>query len=212
MHCTQRTAWATAAIAVTMVAALPAAIKFTSTFKSLDAGAVSFAGKKVAALVISNDDSLRVAAEESLARELSALGMQAVATYRMAPKEELRRAETARPWFEKANVEGVVAIRPVSAETQVEYTPSVWTSPNYGTLWGYYGYGWTTVVVLGGGGQRTQRTVVVESTVYSLPRNQLLWAAVTETTNPPDLRAFVQEFAKASVEEMRKQGLARRLR
>ena len=210
MHCTQRTAWATAAIAVTMVAALPAAIKFTSTFKSLDAGAVSFAGKKVAALVISNDDSLRVAAEESLARELSALGMQAVATYRMAPKEELRRAETARPWFEKANVEGVVAIRPVSAETQVEYTPSVWTSPNYGTLWGYYGYGWTTVVVLGGGGQRTQRTVVVESTVYSLPRNQLLWAAVTETTNPRDIRAFVEELATASVEEMQKQGLARR--
>ncbi len=212
MHRTHRTAWTTAAIAMTLVVALPAAIKFKSTFKSIDAGGVSFAGKKVAALVISNDDSLRVAAEESLARELTALGMQAVATYKMAPKEVLRSAETARPWFEKANVEGVVVIRPVSTDTQVEYTPSVWSSPNYGTLWGYYGYGWTTVVVVGGGGQRTQRTVVVESTVYSVPRNQLLWAAVTETTNPRDLRAFVEEFAKASVEEMQKQGLARRLR
>src|SRR6188768_1251403 len=154
MHCTLRTAWTTAAIAVTMVAILPAAIKFTSTFKSLDAGTVSFAGKKVAALVISNDDSLRMAGEEALVRELNARGMQAVATYRMAPKEVLRSAETARPWFEKANVEGVVAVRPVSAETQQEYIPSVWTSPNYGTLWGYYGYGWTTVFVLGGGGQR----------------------------------------------------------
>ena len=32
------------------------------------------------------------------------------------------RAETARPWFEKANVEGVVVVRPVSADTRQTYT------------------------------------------------------------------------------------------
>ena len=208
MHRTVTTACTTAVIVVALLAVLPAAIRFTSTFKSMDAGAVSFAGRKVAALVISNDDSLRVSGEEALAKELTARGMQAVATYRLAPKEEMRRAETARPWFEKAGVEGVVAVRPVSAETEQKYTPSMWVSPNYGTLWGYYGYGWTAVFVPGS--QRQQTVVVVESTVYSLPRNQLLWAAVTETTNPRDLRAFVAELAKASVEEMQKQGLARR--
>ena len=210
MHRTVTTACTTAVIVVALLAVLPAAIRFTSTFKSMDAGAVSFAGRKVAALVISNDDSLRVSGEEALAKELTARGMQAVATYRLAPKEEMRRAETARPWFEKAGVEGVVAVRPVSAETEQKYTPSMWVSPNYGTLWGYYGYGWTAVFVPGS--QRQQTVVVVESTVYSLPRNQLLWAAVTETTNPRDLRAFVAELAKTSVEEMQKQGLARRQR
>jgi hypothetical protein len=208
MHRTVTTACTTAVIVVALLAVLPAAIRFTSTFKSMDAGGVSFAGRKVAALVISNDDSLRVSGEEALAKELTARGMQALATYRLAPKEEMRRAETARPWFEKAGVEGVVAVRPVSAETEQKYTPSMWVSPNYGTLWGYYGYGWTAVFVPGS--QRQQTVVVVESTVYSLPRNQLLWAAVTETTNPRDLRAFVAELAKTSVEEMQKQGLARR--
>ncbi len=169
---------------------------------------MNFAGKKVAALVISNDDSLRVAGEESLARELTARGMQGVATYRIAPKEELRRADTARPWFEKAAVEGVVVIRPVSAETEQSYTPSMWVSPNYSTLWGYYGYGWSAVFVPGGVQRETK--VVVESTIYSLPRNELMWAAVTETTNPRDLRGFVEELVKRSVEEMQKQGLAKR--
>ena len=111
---------------------------------------MNFAGKKVAALVISNDDSLRVAGEESLVRELNARGMQAVATYRIAPKEELRRPETAKPWFEKAGVEGVVAVRPVSADTQETYSPGTWTSANYGTLWGYYGYGWSAVYIPAG--------------------------------------------------------------
>ena len=198
----------TAAFTATAVLTLSAAIKFTSTFKSIDAGGVNFAGKKVAALVISNDDSLRVAGEESLARELTARGMQGVATYRIAPKEELRRADTARPWFEKAAVEGVVVIRPVSAETEQSYTPSMWVSSNYSTLWGYYGYGWSAVFVPGGVQRETK--VVVESTIYSLPRNELMWAAVTETTNPRDLRGFVEELVKRSVEEMQKQGLAKR--
>jgi len=199
---------ATLSIAVTAVAALSAAITFTSTFKSPDAGGVSFAGKKVAALVISNDDSLRVAGEEALVRELTARGMQAVSTYRMVPKEELRSAETARPWFERANVEGVVAVRPISAETRPAYTSGLWASPNYGTLWGYYGYGWSTVYVIGTAPKET--TIAVETTIYSLPRNQLLWAAVTETKNPRTLAEFVKELAKETTEEMRKQGMARR--
>jgi hypothetical protein len=198
----------TAAVAATAVLTLSAAVKFTSTFKSVDASSVSFAGKKVAALVISNDDSLRVAGEESLVRELSARGMQGVATYRIAPKEELRRADTARPWFEKASVEGVVAVRPVSADTRQTYTTGTWVSPTYSTLWSYYGYGWGAVYIPGSVQRET--VVVVETTIYSVPRNQLLWAAVTETKNPRDLRAFVEELVKASVEEMQKQGLARR--
>ena len=151
----------TVAVAVTATMSLSAAITFTSTFKSPDASSVSFAGRKVAALVISSDDSLRVAGEESLVRELNARGMQGVATYRIAPKEELRRAETARPWFEKANVEGVVAVRPVSADTTETHTSSTWISPTYSSLWSYYGYGWGSRgrSWLGAAGDRGRRRI-----------------------------------------------------
>ena len=204
----RRPAAMTVVFAVAATMATAAAVTFTSTFKSIDAGAVSFAGKKVAALVISNDDSLRIAGEEALVRELSARAMQAVATYRMAPKEVLQKAETARPWFEKAGVEGVVAVRPVTSDTRRTYSSGTWLSPNYGTFWGYYGYGWGSVYIPGSVQKET--VVVVETTIYSLPRNQLLWAAVSETRNPRDLPAFVGELIKESVKEMQKQGLAGR--
>jgi len=191
---------------LTSVVALSAAIRFTSTFKSLDAGAVSFVGKKVAALVISNDDSLRVSGEEALVRELKERGMQAVATYRIAPREEMRTAETAKPWFEKAGVEGIVAVRPVSVESET-YNTGTWVTSHYSTLWGYYGYGWSSVYVPASA--RSQRVVVVETTIYSVPRNQLLWAAVSETNNSRDLSGFVDELAKEMIKEMQKQGLAR---
>jgi hypothetical protein len=197
----------TLAIAVAAVAVISAAVTFKSTFKSIDAGGMSFAGKKVAALVISDNDSLRMSGEEALVRELNARGMQAVATYRFVPKEELKSADTAKPWFERNKVEGVVVIRPVSADTSQNYSTVTWTSASYGSFWGYYGQSWGSVYVFGPGQKET--TVVVESTIYSVTRNQLMWAAVTETRNPKGLSQFVEELAKESVKEMQKQGLAK---
>jgi hypothetical protein len=202
-----RTTLATVVIGLTAVATLSAAVKFTSTFKSLDAGAVSFVGKKVAALVISNDLGLRVPAEEALVRELKARGIEGVASYLIVPKEELSRAETAKPWFDKYGVEGIVVIRPVSAETRQAYTSGTWTSPNYASFWSYYGYGWGSVYVPGSVHQET--VVVVETTIYSVSKNQLQWAAVTESTNPRDLQGFVKELTKETVKQMQKQGLAK---
>ncbi len=41
-----------------------------------------------------------------------------------------------------------------------------------------------------------ETVVVVENTIYSVPRNALLWAAVSETTNPKNLQQFVQNLVK----------------
>jgi hypothetical protein len=190
-------------VVVTMVSAAP---KFTSAWRSSDAGSVSFAGKKLAALVISQDEALRMSGEEALVRELTARGLEAVATYRIAPKEELQSAERARVWFEKANVEGVVGMRPVSKEKRTTYTSTTWTNPYYSTFWGYYGYGWSSP-----GWVQQDTVVVVETTIYSIPRNQLLWAAVSETKDPKTLQRFVQDLVKESVKELHNQGLARRI-
>ena len=195
------------AICLTAVAVLSAEVKFASTFKSLDAGSANFLGKKVAALVISNDLGIRVPAEEAMVRELNARGMQGVATYRIVPKEEMTRAESAKPWFDKYAVEGVVVIRPVSAERRTVYTSGIWTSANYGTFWNYYGYGWGSVYIPGSAERAT--VVVLETTIHSVTRNQLLWAAVTESTTSRNLQAFIEELSKETVKEMQKQGLAK---
>jgi hypothetical protein len=200
---------ATAAAVVAAAALLSAAPKFTSVWKSPDAGQVTFAGKKVAALVITGDDSLRVAGEESLVRELTARGLQSVATYRIAPKEELASGDRAKGWFEKANVEGVVAMRPVSKDKRTTYNPGVWMNPYYSTFWGYYGYGWGSMYIPGSVDQDT--VITVETTIHSVSQNKLVWAAVSETKNPKDLRKFVEDLVKESVKELHKQGLAKQV-
>ena len=179
---------------------------FTSTWKSPDAAGVRFVGKKVAALVISSDQNLRVSGEEQLVTEVSKRGVQAIATYRMAPAEELTTPERARPWFERAGIEGVIALRPVSSETQVTYSPSMWvTSSYYSTLWGYYGYGWSGVY--SPGSSKRDTTIVIETLIFSLPLDKLLWAGVSTTTNPEKAPVFMKQLVDAAVKEMKKQGL-----
>ena len=193
---------------VAAVAVLAAAPEFKSVWRSPEAANVSFAGKKIAALVISKDDSLRISGEEALATELIARGMQAVPTYRIAPKEELQTADKARVWFERAKVDGVIAIRPVSSEKRINYNDSMWLSPSYNTFWGYYGYGYSTAVVIGDVDRDT--VITVETLIYSLTLDKLMWAAVSETRNPKTLQKFVEDLVKESVKELQKQGLARK--
>ena len=197
-----------AASVLTTTALLSAANpKFTSTWKSPDAGTVSFAGKKLAALVISGDESLRVSGEEALVRELTGRGFQAVASYRIVPAPVLKNADEAKGWYEKANVEGVIALRPVRKEARTAYNPGTWVSPYYGTMWGYYGYGWGSVYIPGSVDR--DEVIIVESTIYSLPKNQLLWGGVSETKDPKTLQKFIGDLVKASVEQLQEQGFAK---
>ena len=121
----------------------------------------------------------------------------------MIPKEELQNPDKAKGWFERASVDGVVVLRPVSAEKERTYTePTVWAAPYDGTLWGYYGYGWGAVYTPGS--VREDTIIVVETLIYSVPMNKLLWAAASETKNPKTLQKFVNDLVKEAAKEIKK--------
>jgi hypothetical protein len=188
------------ALAVTTAVAAP---KFTSVWKAPEVSKLNFAGKKIAALVITDDQSLQMSGEEALARELTARGVTGVATYRFVPREELRSAEKARPWFDTAGVHGVVALRPVSRDTSRTARAVIW-SGYYQEFWGYYGYGWQSVTPI----ITSQTTkITVETLVYDLARNRLVWAAMSETNDPKNLQSFVAELVTGVVREMQKMKL-----
>jgi hypothetical protein len=192
-------------------AALLAGPRFTSTWKAPDASSVSFFGKKVAALIISDDQGLRVSGEEALVAELAAIGLpQGVASYRVVPREELRDVDKARGWYARAGVDGVVAMRLVDARETKGGSGWITTASPYHTLWGYYGYAWGSVAVYEIGSGRRETVAAIETLVFSVSRNALLWAGMTETINPKDSHRVIKDVVAATVTEMQKQGLARR--
>ena len=201
-----RTLTRVALLAAALPVVLLADTKFTSTWASPEAKQVNFTGKKVATLVMSSDDSLRMSGEEGLVTELKARGINAVAAYRLIPKEELTDPDKARGWFERTSVEGVIVMRPISMGKRTVYTPPVWTSTYYSSLWGYYGHGWGAMY--DPGSIREDMVVAIETLIYSVPKNALLWAGSSETTNPKDSRKLLADLVKEAAKEMRKEGLA----
>jgi hypothetical protein len=185
------------------VATLKAA-DFKSVWKSSDVTKLNFAGKKIAALVISEDQSLQMSGEEALVRELNARKVTGTATYRFVPREELKSPEKARGWYDRAGVEGVVALRPVSYTAASKGSPIVWSSYTQ-NFWGYYGMGWNGGVSISRADNDAR--IVVETLVFSLKPDRLVWAATSETKNPKNVQSFVEDLVNDVVQEMRKMKL-----
>jgi hypothetical protein len=202
-----RGAFVAIAVALFLAHVAAAVPTLRTMFSSPEAPRTSFAGKKVAAFVFTSDDSLRMSGEEALARELGTRGIQGVATYRMIPREEIVSAERARPWLERGNVAGVVALRPVSIEKSGGAAEAVWSESyaRYNSLWGFYDY--SATVFINPMALKETTTVTVQTLVFDVPSNKLLWAATSSTTNPKELQGYIGDLVKAAIGEMRKQHL-----
>jgi hypothetical protein len=178
-----------------------ATTKLTSTWVAPDAKALD-PQKKVVAVMISERESSRLAAEDALVKVMKGRGLDAVASYTILPGQLARDTARARAVLAEQGVDAVVAARMIGKEQQTNYTPG---TAYYGSTWGYWGYGWGAVY--SPGYVTTDQIVTVETLVFSVSQNKLVWAGQSETTNPSNIDAFVGELASVIGGELRKSGL-----
>ena len=77
--------------------------------------------------------------------------------------------------------------------------------PYYRGFWGYYSYGWPSVY---DPGYLSNDTIVsVETNLYSLTGDSLVWSGVTQTFNPQDVADTIDEIVDAVSGELRREGL-----
>ena len=182
---------------------------FVSTWTAPDAKPFELTGAKVAAVAMMQNEAGRRAAEESLAKEITAYGAQGVPMYQIFPDARPSDEAEARAALEKAGMIGVVVLRPVSVNTELVSTPATYAGPPYGAYWGgYYGYGWGSPWgVAVGGDIRTNTIVTIETLIYSFRQNKLVWAAQSRTTNPSNVDKVVHSIAIEVAKELQKEGL-----
>jgi hypothetical protein len=181
--------------------------EFVSTWRSPTAQPLRLAGTKVVAVFMSKKEGVRRHAEDAMAREITKHGAQGVASYTVIDERLIRDEKFARSAFERLGFAGSVVMRVVGNQTQVTYTPSYWTAyPYYGHYWGgYWGWGWGSVYAPGY--LETEKVVSVETLIYSLRQDQLVWAGVSRTTDPSNLDSFIEELAGAITDQMKSDGL-----
>jgi hypothetical protein len=185
---------------------------FNTTWKAPDAQPMQVEpGDKILAMVISQNEATRRGAETALAAELSGRGAEGIPAHAVIPDDAVHDQNKAKPYIEKSGAKYAVVMRATGKEKEVSSTPTM--GGYYGPGWGgyggfyggFYGYGWGGAY--GGSTIRTDTIVFVETLVYDLTNDEMIWAGQSETVNPSKAESMIKELVDEAGKEMRKQGL-----
>ena len=197
-----KTRLAVLATACTLALGACATAQFNTTWVNPEAQALSFkTGDKVLAMVPNKNEGMRRIAEDSLARAISARGLQGVPSYALIPAELTK--DKARAAAEKVGAAGAVVMRVLAKDTvsssqlsrASSYTvswnsSSGWSSPNPSDM-------------------RSDTVLVVETLVYDMRQEKLVWAGQSQTTNPSKVDGLIKELADQTARQLRQQGLVK---
>lgn len=151
---------------------------------------------KVLSLAVGGDRELVRTAEENLCLQVKRAPCKPA--YFAMPDSMRSDIPAAKKMVRDEGFDGALIFRVMSAETQVAGVP-----PRYGPgFWGYYGYAQASVPQ----SYRANQRVRVETAIYSITQDKVLWMGVTETLNPDSLDTLVQEVGKAVRQELEREG------
>ena len=86
-------------------------------------------------------------------------------------------------------------------------TTTTYTQSYYSTFTGYWNQTWSTVYEIGS--RTSPRRIAIETLIYSIEEDELVWVAESQTADPKDVRTFAEELVDAIGQEMRNAGLVR---
>lgn len=114
------------------------------------------------------------------------------------------------------NFDGVVTMRLVSKEKETNYVPGSYTGMYYGGFDGLYAgmygygfgnwYGMYSPYFYDPGYYQETTSYMVETNVFSLKENKLIWTGTTKSEYVNDLGSTVDAIMEAVIKEMRKDG------
>ncbi len=146
---------------------------------------------KVVVVVRANDESVRRSAESRIVQNMGPA--RATPSHELAP--EATSTDTLRDRVEGGGYDGAIVVRVVGVDKKTEWVGGA--GPGYG-----YGAWYATAPY-----QQTTTYVRVETSIYSLPDQTLLWSATSRTVEPSNVQKLVDETVKAVRKELAEEGL-----
>jgi len=170
--------------------------------------------KNLLVIGVAENQESRQAFEDAFAKAIADEGGGAQASWVLLPQSTQLEEEQIRAAIEGKNFDGVLITRLLSVDKDQEYVePKAYNNPRttyyagggglYG--YGYYGfYGTTYAKVHEPGYFETSTTLRLETNLYSLATNGLVWTGQSETIDPesiPDARASMTAAVAKKLKE-----------
>jgi hypothetical protein len=158
---------------------------------------------KIFVIAMVKDESSRRVIEDEIVKRLKVKGVQSY-TELTADIIKNQESDALDRLLKSGQYTDVILMRLSDIEKEVNYTPGT-TTGMYGGYGGYYRYGagfYSTP-----GYYSEDKNYTVETTLYSVNPNKLIWAGTTSTVNPTNIQKTVNEIATVVTEQMKKDGL-----
>jgi hypothetical protein len=185
--------------------------QLVNSWKAADAAPMTVKqGDLVIAMVMSKEETTRRTGEDLLGEELRQRGLRPIPSFTLIPTDQVDDREKAAAAIKDSGAVALISMRPIAVNKQQTYVPPTYMGPGgpYAGGWGpYYGYGWGAAYSYSPGYVVTDTIVRVETLVFDLKQNKLVWAGQSETTNPENLGQFMRDLVKAVGADMRRKGL-----
>jgi hypothetical protein len=181
---------------------------FVDTWKDPDAKPLAFT--KVITLAIVQDETNRRIIEDQFCKNIKNPNVECVRSWTILPEDRVSDVEFAKARIAEGGFDGAITVRLVGLDEKTRhittgYVASYATTPYYNPFWGYYSYAWP--VVYQSGSTDITQSVRVETNIYSVTEERLLWSGISETLDPKSIRTMVDEIAGEAAAILRDEGL-----
>jgi hypothetical protein len=173
--------------------------QLAATWAEPNTGPIAF--HKTVAVFVTKDEALRRMTEEKIASKF----VNGVPSYRVIPNIQTGDQSSIMDQLRGTGFDGAVVMRVVDVTTTPAYVPgNYWYASPY-TFAGYWGAAWAYPYDPSYFVQ--DQVVSVETQVYSLTDDKLIYAARSETTNPASAKKLTDSVIRHVRDNMKKRGL-----
>ena len=156
--------------------------------------------KSVLVVGVSDNVRRRGLFEQELTSRFNGLGVAAVASMSVAPTVEGLDEESMRNKARELDLRSVIVTKLLSVEKERYYVSGQPTR--------YYGYyDRATGRELSPGFWTEYEIVKLETNLYDIASDKLIWSAASETFDPPSAEKFVRTLSKKITDDLTKRGL-----
>ncbi len=154
------------------------------------------------AVFVTKSETFRHTMEDKLAAAFPG----GVPSYRVLGSSDVSDGVDVRRRLAEAGFDGAVIMRVANVDERVAYVPgSYWYGPPYYTFAGYWGTAWG--YPYDPGYVTSEQVVSIETQIYSLKDDKLIFAARSETTNPSSVGKLEDSVIRHVKKRLEKDGL-----
>lgn len=159
---------------------------------------------KVLVVALFKNETSQHKAEDEMVGYLNGNGVQSYNYFKSNFNKN--NEEAIRKKIKNDGFDGAVTMRLIDVDKEKTYTPG---ETNFYPIYyrdfiGYYYNRWTYNTTPGY--YTETKTFTVETNVYSIKMDKIIWSCLTETTNPNGVKALTNDIAKVVYKQMIKEG------